>query len=131
MIFALGFTFFIMKNNYHISFYESCSSYFHKISSNSETFGKLDFDDTSVNLKDTPVVINNNITQVSFQNKIFKGLFTKNLMMSNETLPVQKIQMAEVTNYYTNIVKAQDLCVIEKKCHLSQILAAFLKGTFG
>ena len=115
MIFALGFTFFIMKNNYHISFYESCSSYFHKISSNSETFGKLDFDDTSVNLKDTPVVINNNITQVSFQNKFFKGLFTKNLTMSNETLPVQKIQMAEVFNYYTNIVKAQDLCVIEKK----------------
>ena len=77
------------------------------------------------------MVINNNITQISFQNKFFKGLFTKNLMMSNETRPVQKVQMAEVANYYTNIVKAQDLCVTEKKYHLRQILAAFLKGTFG
>lgn len=115
MILALGITFFIMKNNYNMSFYESCSSYFCKISSDSGTLGKLDFDNTSVNLKNTPLVINNDITQTSFQNKFFKSLFTNNLMMSNETLPVQRVQMEEVANYYTNVVEAQDVCVIEKR----------------
>ena len=115
MILALGITFFIMKNNYHMSFYESFSSYFCKISSNSETLDKIDFDDTSVNLKNTPLVMSNDITQTSFQNKSFKSLFTNNLMVSNETLPVQRVKMAEVTNYCTDVVKTQDVCVIEKR----------------